>query len=370
MLQQLRINADSYSRPLTSEDRRRYDTRSPRYAWIVGGSTFAGLTLLLGPLIFFLGGMKLWLLGVAIAIAFAAGLLMFIVLIVPDKKEMRAKRFAAEHGFSYAMTSGGSGMQGVLFEAGTNKRTMQVFQLPGDVLVSNWEFEKTTDEKTLKWRFIELPLPRRVPHLVLDAVANNGLFGSNLPQGLARSQVIELEGDFARFFTVFAPSGYDFDVRYLLPPDTMALLADNLQHFDIELLDDRMRLVTNGSWDYNDPKTWQFVEWVFNVLKPHMEARAKRYEDARAQPLQQPQSQQTPYAQPSTAADADPAVARLRQQWEQGRGLLQHSQGAVPSGAVAPEGRKLRTTPWKTIVSIAGGVLFFGVWITINLLAD
>lgn len=78
------------------------------------------------------------------------------------------------------------------------------------------------------WYYAGMRLPRRVPHLVLDSKSNDGtVMGkaliSNLPVVISSSQRISLEGDFDRYFTLYAPR-YDVDVRYVLTPDVMAAL--------------------------------------------------------------------------------------------------------------------------------------------------
>ena len=78
---------------------------------------------------------------------------------------------------------------------------------------------------------------------MLDSTFNNGiLLGraliSNLPVVISNSQRISLEGDFDKYFTLYAPKQYEIDVRYILTPDVMAALVDQSSLFDIELVDD------------------------------------------------------------------------------------------------------------------------------------
>ncbi|MGO1404516.1 hypothetical protein [Agrococcus casei] len=353
--EQLRINPDAYTRPVSADDRREYGHDSSPLAWIVAGITFVVLTLLLGSL-FLLAGNRLWPWLLAAGIAAAVSITTLVFMVLPDKRGIRSRRFAAEHGFVYALSTGGSGMQGVLFEGGTKRHTKHAFSLPGGVVVSDFEFEPSGSNATVTWRYIELPLPRMLPHLVLDATSNNGLFGTNLPQWLAQSQRISLEGDFNQHFALYAPRGYDFDVRYLLPPDSMALLIDNLAQFDVEFFGDRMRIVTKGGWPHDDPQTWQFVEWVVNVLWPHFWQSTIRYEDARAHHLQQPVRRAETQAAPAPGDDQDP-VERFREQWERGEHMSANAHAAPSSaGSVAPSGRKLSRSPWKTVLSAVASI--------------
>ena len=364
MQQQLHFDHEAFTRPITSEDRKQFGNRNVKLAWITASITFFGLFLLLGPLLFFLSGMEPYVLGIVFATAFGIALTLLIALLLPGNSEIRRRRFAHENGISYSLSAGGASLDGVLFGIGTGKATKHVFRLPGNVTVSDWEFEPRGSDNTVTWRYIELILPRQVPHLVLDAVANNGLFGTNLPQGIHASQRIELEGDFDKAFTVYAPEGYDIDLRYLLPPDTMALLADNLRYFDVEFFRDRLRIVAKGGWKHEDPQMWQFAAWVVNVLLPHMHKRTLKYRDGNTDSASAPQVASPEPAAPHTREEF------FRQRWEQGVPLTAETLPPRGSGHVAPQGRKLRFSPWKTVLSVVGGILFIGFWIVIKFISE
>ena len=81
--------------------------------------------------------------------------------------------------------------------------------------------------------------------MLLDAKANNtNLFGkslaSNLPVSLRKDQVLSLEGDFDKYFTLYAPKDYERDALYIFTPDLMTLLIDNAHSFDAEVVDNRL----------------------------------------------------------------------------------------------------------------------------------
>lgn len=92
----------------------------------------------------------------------------------------------------------------------------------------------------LAFRYLQLRLPRPVPHLMIDALGN-GRLRNTLPGTLR----VSLEGDFDRYFAVYAPDGYQRDARELLTPDVMASLIDRGRHWDIEVVEDRMIVVSN-----------------------------------------------------------------------------------------------------------------------------
>ena len=90
------------------------------------------------------------------------------------------------------------------------------------------------------FRALVLQLPRTLPHLMIDSRANGSL-RQHLPGRLRLS----LEGDFDRFFTVYVPAGYDRDALELLTPDVMAGLIDYGRGWDIEVVEDRLIVVSH-----------------------------------------------------------------------------------------------------------------------------
>lgn len=63
---------------------------------------------------------------------------------------------------------------------------------------------------------------------------------NKLPLSFSSQQKIDLESDFSKYFTLYAPKGYDADVRYIFTPDIMMSLIDESHHFDVELIDDKL----------------------------------------------------------------------------------------------------------------------------------
>ena len=77
-----------------------------------------------------------------------------------------------------------------------------------------------------------------LPHIVLDSTGNNSVFGSNLPVTFDADQLLGLEGDFDRHFSLYCPADYERDALYLFTPDIMARFIDNAAVLDVEIVDD------------------------------------------------------------------------------------------------------------------------------------
>jgi hypothetical protein len=106
------------------------------------------------------------------------------------------------------------------------------------------DFEYTTgsgkSRSTHYWGFLALHLDRKLPNMVLDSKENNTLFGSDLPIAFKRDQILSLEGDFDKHFTLYCPQEYEQDALYVFTPDLMALLIDDAGSYDVEIVDDWM----------------------------------------------------------------------------------------------------------------------------------
>ena len=289
-MQQLTIDTSALTAPVTSEDKQRYSEHKRKLSSRIMTSLIAAAVPIFIALVvirMFSGlqdGMPTpVVIGILIP-AVALSILAFFITVRGGTGHIRLNKFADANGFAFHRHEPVERLRGVLFDTGGSRRNRNVVQMHGNVRLGNYQYSTGSGKHrtTHYWRYIEVPLPRNMPHLVLDSTDNNGIFGTNLPVTLQRSQRIELEGDFNRHFTLYAPEGYGVDVRYILPPDTMALLVDNLSTFDLEFIDDRLMIIASGSWEMHDDKPWRFAEWVVNVLHPHIVDRTDRYVDDRA----------------------------------------------------------------------------------------
>ena len=159
-------------------------------------------------------------------------------------KYLRLARFGEANGLQFRSRSADPSYSGMIFSLGDsrsaydhlNSATGRYFDL-GSYQYSTGSGRSRT---THHWGFLALQLDRRLPNMVLDSKENNSLFGSDLPIRFTRDQVLSLEGDFDRHFTLYCPKEYEQDALYVFTPDLMALLIDDAGSFDVEIVDDWM----------------------------------------------------------------------------------------------------------------------------------
>ncbi len=131
------------------------------------------------------------------------------------------------------------------------------------------------------WTYMVVRLPGTLPHLLLDATANDGR-RSDLPVVLRHRQRMSLEGDFDRHFRVWAPEDYGQDALYVLTPDVMAALVDHAPGWNVEMIDDRVVFSAPGTADWSRPGPWIRVEAVLTEVVPRIVRAAARYQDDRS----------------------------------------------------------------------------------------
>ena len=87
--------------------------------------------------------------------------------------------------------------------------------------------------------FVAVHLDHAVDQFVLDARSDDVLGFSSLPIAVPRDQRVELEGDFARSFTLYAPAGRERAALELFDSTMLGTIADLGVEVDLE---------TNGEW--------------------------------------------------------------------------------------------------------------------------
>lgn len=210
-------------------------------------------------------------------------------------KQVRMFRFAEANGLRYVREGAMRSHSGMIFSAGQGG-------MPTDVLCSahgsGMDFEtgkyqytvgSGRSRQTYYWRYVWIGLERNLPHLVLDATRNNyGIFNfriSNLPNAPQKRQHVSLEGDFDKYFTLYAPEGYERDARYIFTPDLMALMIDKAHDFDAEVVDNGIyfyqRVSYAGYVAIPGPGFFENIHKIINVLGVKMNRRTDYYADER-----------------------------------------------------------------------------------------
>ncbi len=182
-------------------------------------------------------------------------------------RRFRLDRFARANGMTWEPGFAKPQLPGMIFSLGGDRKNSDLLRstFPRFIEVANYTYETGSGKsrQTHRWGYVALKLETPLPHIVLDAVGNNGLFGSNLPVTFGRDQRLSLEGDFDQHFALYCPEGYERDALYLFTPDVMARFVDNAAALDVEIIDDWLFLYAKRDLSTVDPATWQ---WLFTTI--------------------------------------------------------------------------------------------------------
>ncbi|WP_225310243.1 hypothetical protein [Microbacterium testaceum] len=183
-------------------------------------------------------------------------------------RRYRLSLFASANGMTWHPGFSNPRRPGMIFDLGRDQELHDVMRRehPRSLEVANYTYETGSgkSKQTHRWGYVALRLDTPLPHIVLDAVGNNGLFGgSNLPITFGRDQRLSLEGDFDKHFALYCPEGYERDALYLFTPDVMARFIDNAAALDVEIVDDWLFLYAKRDLVTLDPATWR---WLFATI--------------------------------------------------------------------------------------------------------
>ena len=126
-----------------------------------------------------------------------------------------------------------------------------------------------------------MKLPRRLPHIVLDAKKNNFLGFSNLPDSLAGSQRLQLEGDFNEHFNLYVPKGYERDALYIFTPDVMQRMIEVTSRYDSEIIDDDLYVFRTGKLKMKDSQQVEELMGIADVIYAKLSSQTDYYTDER-----------------------------------------------------------------------------------------
>ena len=200
---------------------------------------------------------------------------------------LRMDRFARANGLVFSPSDPNPSYPGAIFSIGDSRKTIEHFRTSEGRFLDFGNYQYTTgsgkNRSTRTWGFLALELDRKLPHMVLDTKANNGLFGgTNLPATFSKDQVLSLEGNFNEYFTLYCPKEYERDALYVFTPDLMALLIDEAAPFDVEIVDDWMFVYSSTAFPPAQPAVYQRLLRIVETVGAKTLTQTDRYQDDRA----------------------------------------------------------------------------------------
>lgn len=155
--------------------------------------------------------------------------------------------FAQKNGLTYLKEERGNiAKNGTVFSQGHSRRRNNIISgqfnsLPYETYSFTYVIGSGKSQRTVDLQVFELTLPRVLPHMVIDSLVEYGNEqGSTLPISFDSSQKIELEGDFHKYFALYAPDKYGISALTVLAPDAMEALMKYAALCDIEIIDNKI----------------------------------------------------------------------------------------------------------------------------------
>lgn len=201
-----------------------------------------------------------------------------------EKNMARLYRFAKSNSLQFVHNKQDPDYAGMIFNEGHTRVVEAAFILPSGVEIGNYQYVTGSgkNRSTHHWAYVKVGLPRKLPHMVLDAKKNN-LFGklSNLTDTFDSSQTLTLEGDFNDYFTLYAPKQYERDALYVFTPDVMARLIDSGSGFDMEVIDDELYIYRGNRFNLGSEAELRTLLGITSVIGTEFEDQTGYYADER-----------------------------------------------------------------------------------------
>lgn len=188
------------------------------------------------------------------------------------------QRFATDNGLMYEPFPNYQS-KGVIFYAGN--KDQEVYNLLSGELYGyrynlywlSFTSGKDKSQKTNFYSVVEVRLPKAVPNIFLDAVSNDSFMNPEVLNKFQRKNILNLEGDFNKYFKVYAASGYETEVLQLLNPAFMQALIKR-DMYEVELIEDRAFVYLKDSFVPDKEalmKQYEVAEFVILELQKELD---------------------------------------------------------------------------------------------------
>jgi hypothetical protein len=185
------------------------------------------------------------------------------------------QQFAVANGFSYAPRGSMVRLDGSLFQVGHDQSVTDVvsgrFQ---DRPISLFTYTYVTGygktQQTHSYTIYELQFDSAMPDILLENASH--AFGEALVDKITGKELVKLEGDFNKYFSLSIPKGYEVEALEIFTPDVMQKLIEKAKNFSLEIVNSHLFIYDNaivgkkqGLYDLYDLAQY-FVEKLGPVL--------------------------------------------------------------------------------------------------------
>lgn len=157
-----------------------------------------------------------------------------------ERNQSILSEFATMNNLTYQVGDKNITGIGTIFEEGHDKRRKNIFggtlaELPFQAYAYYYTTGSGKSSRTHDTMVFEITLSRVLPQFVIDSQLE-----AVIPMVFDRSQKIELEGDFHKYFDLYAPDTYGVSALTVLAPDAMETLMEKAVLCDIEVIQNKL----------------------------------------------------------------------------------------------------------------------------------
>ena len=212
---------------------------------------------------------------------------------VSNTKDVRFIKFAHMNGLAFGFNEKPSGFGGSGFKVGDDRQITQTLTLKDGSVIGNVTSKYSSNNKTMifDWGFARITLEREVPQMLLDGRGENTLMGGVLDyiyNYIPSSDALELEGDFNKYFKLYAPRKHHADALYIFTPDVMASLIDSGASYDLELNGRELYIYRNMPFDFTNQSDMVHMTGIIDRIVPEIRNQVKRFGGMSPIAVQQP----------------------------------------------------------------------------------
>lgn len=209
----------------------------------------------------------------------------FFFITQSAKTSMRLKRFASKNGYLYKYFTENGWGGGLLFESGDTQNLQD--KLSGAYKnklfwLGNYSYATgfMKSREVYHTGVMSVKMPKHLPNVLIDT--KKQVFGNLWGASYRGNQQFELEGDFNKYFTVYAPANYERDALYFLTPELMAKLIDIGQDYSLETIDDELKFYKKGKKFIFTESEIRNIFKIIDLLGGEFKDNAHQYQDERS----------------------------------------------------------------------------------------
>ncbi len=194
------------------------------------------------------------------------------------------KQIAQALGFSYQSIGDPNTLEGKVFAAGHDKKMEDVIsgsyqEYPIQICNYQTVIGSGRSSRTESYAVFALSLDAILPDILLVPGKTGSMLGTLNPLDNApeNDTKIYLEGNFSKYFTLYAPKDFEMEIRVIFQPDVMVMLIDKYQSYRIEIKNNKMYVLAPSMTKKQEFLTvHDLIDTLFIRVAPYLkEAGAK-----------------------------------------------------------------------------------------------